>query len=459
MNKRCDVVLVETSQWVLPSKPSYYKVMSQFPLGLGYLSATLTTQGIKSEIIDLNMEEIDDATLENYFLCRKPSIIGLSSMSSNYKNAKHIASVAKRTLKKVYVVYGGIHASLVNFKILLDCNDIDFVLTGEAEYSFLELSKKLLAGERIDTVHGLYFRNGSSICSGPKAVYPRNLDELPLPAYETSYTSIKRYYSNFNSKKRTMSMISSRGCPHNCPYCSTTEFHGRAYRARSIDSIMSEVDYLENKYGIEQILFVDDSFASNHSRLINVCDAIKTKHPKLIWGCSCRLNDLNEENLKKMAQTGCRKIFIGIETLSEKLQKQIKKTISLDKLKYVIDYSVKHDIHLTLAFMLGFPGETNEDRKTIIHFVDTNKNKVRDWRFSPLVVYPGTKFWKDCDKYGMDLKSANELDPVGLPRSYMPSIAWHDLLQDLVTLHRLSMESRLKNGEFYKIVAPSVKLQ
>ncbi|MBU0579943.1 MAG: hypothetical protein KKA19_02100, partial [Candidatus Margulisbacteria bacterium] len=149
----------------------------------------------------------------------------------------------------------------------------------------------------------------------------------------------------------------------------------------------------------------------------------------------------------------------GVESLSDSIQSMIRKRIPLAKLENVIEIANKLHIQLTLAFMLGFPGETNADRKQLIEFVEKYRYKVTDWRFSPLTIYPGTTFWKEADDYQIELNNVNMVDPVGLPKSYVSTILWTDLLQDLIHLYRLSIESQLKNGSFYNIISPSVQLQ
>lgn len=452
-----DVILINVPYTITTHNPAYNTSVNIFPMGLGYMAAMLEKENIRVEILDLAMINMSRNKLANYLIERSPVIVGISSMSPQYQNVKKIASLVKRVNKNIVVLYGGIHASLVSDQILNDCCNIDYILTGEAEHTISLFTKGILHGKDVSDVPGIRFRGCAHTRTSSFSHYPDDLDLLPYPAYHLSYVPIAEYLKRKHGNKRSLSMITSRGCPHHCPFCSTAEFHGRLYRKRSIESVINEMRHFKHKYDLNRIVFIDDTFACNKRWLFEVCREIK-KQVDIKWGCSARLDELDYETLKIMAQAGCRAIFIGIESLSQKVQCDLKKVKSFDKLNFIIKLAKELSIELTLAFIVGFPKETALDRKAIIKFVREHK-EVGDWRFSFLSVLPGTYYWNNSHAYSLDLSKVNEVDPAPYPRSYLKTSPWKHLLLDVIKMYHSFIVNRLPSGKLFDIIQPKVKLE
>lgn len=453
-----DIILINVPYSLTTHKPSYAMPAAMFPMGLGYMAAMLARDKIKVEILDLAIKNMSRNKLTRYLKERNPAIVGISSMSPQYQNVRNIASLAKKANEDTVVVYGGIHASLVPDEVLNDCRNIDYILMGEAEYTISLFVKKILNGKAVSDIPGIRFRGSANATSLSRDFYPSDLDSLPYPAYHLSHVHIDEYFKHANGYKKTLGMITSRGCPHHCPFCSTAEFHGRVYRKRSVDSVIDEIRYFKDKYNSDRISFVDDSFACNKQWLFDVCHAIENKVKDIKWGCSARLDELDYDVLKTMASAGCNAIFIGIESLSQKVQRDLKKVQSFERLDTIVAIASKLSIALTLAFIVGFPGETASDRDAIIEYVKNNKTDVNDWRFSFLSVLPGTRYWNKCQDYSLDLSQINAVDPAPYPRSYLKKAPWKDLLLDVIKMYHSFLINRSPTGKLFDVMQPDVRL-
>ncbi|MFX0095008.1 MAG: B12-binding domain-containing radical SAM protein, partial [Candidatus Hodarchaeota archaeon] len=203
------------------------------PLGLAYITAVLKRNHFEAKVIDLNIKNISLST----FLSReRPEIIGISSIVTNARQALEIARKTKSILPQGFVVLGGPYPSMMGERLLTRHEEVDINLIGEAEFTFLELVKRLCNGESLDAVEGLIFWEGDKIKSNPlsKPIYP--LDQIPYPAREE--LQLHLYGENAGS------LLTSRGCPQQCIFCSRPVF-GRKWRSHSPDYVLEEIGHLK----------------------------------------------------------------------------------------------------------------------------------------------------------------------------------------------------------------------
>lgn len=305
----------------------------------------------ESKILKL-ADSIDENILNtmNYILEFEPDVVGFYSLCSTHLFAIIIAKLIKSANENITIIFGGPQATLTAKETIEKFDFIDMVGLYEGETTI----EKILYGIRdkdISSIEGLCYRDGNSIIVNNNVNLIENLDELPIIDYELLGTEIKG----------SLSIEVGRGCPFECTYCSTQEFWERKFRLKSNKRILDEIMHYKNKYGVTEFDFVHDLFTLSKKRVVEICQMFIDNKLDITWKCSSRLDTLDDEMMKIMAEAGCRRIFFGIETGSERMQKLIKKNLKLVLLTDLVKNLKKYGISSAFCFIYGFPEETEED--------------------------------------------------------------------------------------------------
>ena len=373
---------------VLIQPPSGNQSLKVPPLGLAYITAVLKRNGIETKIIDLSVESID---LNKYLKREKPEIVGISSIVTNARQAIELAEQTKRILPESFVVMGGPYSSMMGTRLLTRHNEVDAAFVGEAEYTFLELVKRLLEGQNLSTIDGLVYREENRIRSNPppKPVIP--VDQVPHPAREE--LKMRLYDENAGT------IFTSRGCPQQCIFCSRPVF-GRKWRGHSPDYVLKEIEHLITDYGVSTLSVLDDNFTVDLDRAEKILDGITAKKWKLdiyFWN-GMRADHITKTLVKKLKRAGCTAINFGVESVDPNVISFIRKGVSLEQIEQAINLTRQEGIHANAFLMIGNPGDTPETADKITAF--TEKMHVDGVHLSMATPLLGTKFWEWADKNG-----------------------------------------------------------
>lgn len=402
---------------VLLIKPpaTYYSTESGYspyePLGLMYLAGYLRKYGdceVKildtSTRVDLKRWEgnffkigYTDEMITSEILNFKPDLVGISSMFTiNSKGAHDVAEIVKKIDRRIPVVVGGAHASAFPEWVLKD-EDVDLVAVGEGEETLLEIANCIRADKDIYQINGIAFKRDGGVIRNPVRSFLKDLDHIPFPARDLVDMDLYFYeeynFSHSMSPPRS-TIVSSRGCPYKCTFCSIHSLWKHTYRMRNPEKVVDEIEFLMETYGVKEIAFFDDNLSASKSRMIKICDEIIKRKLKIHW---CTPNGiaiwtLDEEVLSKMRESGCYKLTFGIETASPDTQKFIRKDhINLEKSKELIKYCNRIGIWTHSSFIIGFPYETEKDiLKTIDYAVNSDLDMASFFIATP---YPGTEMY------------------------------------------------------------------
>lgn len=311
---------------------------------------------------------------------------------------------------------GGPHTSNMPEQVLSDEN-VDFIFRNEAEIGFFEFVNELMNNNNFKNVTNLGYKADGEIKLNPVKVID-NLDDIPFPDYELM--GFERYPKTYKMKYYpSASIITSRGCPFPCTFCSAGKVSGKKYRSRSPANIIKEINLLKQKNKIKEFLIWDDNFSLNKSRVHEFCDLLIKEEINLPWWCSngLRTETLDEELIIKMRNSGLYAIILGIETGTDKIQKDMKKNLDFNEIRRVIEIGYKHGIRMEGFFIIGYPTETREDiLETIKLSLELPLRKASFFLFQPLV---GSEIYEDLEKEGrlkdIDVGNAEWSRPSVLP--------------------------------------------
>ncbi len=308
-------------------------------------------------------------------------------------------------MQGVITVLGGPHAT-AEYQKILEEQICDYVILGEGEYTFLKLAEVLQAGEKYPVLDGLsYLKDGVVFMIPPKLI--ENLDQLPFPDREN-----RRLYRTKFDGKPAVSLITSRGCPFDCEFCSASQFMGRVIRKRSVEGVVEELKQVK-KLGYGSVIFFDDNFTIDKSRTIELCQQMMKNRLGLSWWAFSRADELigKEDLLEAMAKSGCKMLFIGFESAEDEVLKEYKKKLSSSIAFEVAKLLKKYKIDLFASFIMGALNDTRESIKKTIKMA--KKLGAQIVQFSILTPYPGTRLY-DRLREKIDVKDLSLFDGTNL---------------------------------------------
>ncbi|MBI2042702.1 MAG: cobalamin B12-binding domain-containing protein [Candidatus Nealsonbacteria bacterium] len=394
------------------------------PLGIAWLAAVLRSNGFNDvSLIESMANNYSNEDIIGLLKKNPPDLIGISFGTQIRFSAFDLIRSIKKEMPNISIVVGGPHPTLTAQDTLENLAEIDAVVKGEGEISFLNLVRAMEQGRDFFDVKGISFRdNKGNIVHNPRESAIQDLDALPLPARDL--LPIEKYTQRtFLSKKRCTNIMTSRGCPYYCVYCSTSEQWGHSIRHRSPLNVLDEIEYLFKTYPFfEGIRFFDDVFTMDKKRVLAICDEIIRRKLNFVWECEARANTIDEEVAAAMKKAGCEFIDLGIESGSDKILKNIRKGITVEQAIRAAKVIKKAGIGMKAFFMHGLPGETYEDIKKTVFlsrylFYELG---VEGTTQGISVIYPGTEMEMLAKNSGNLPKDFSWAKPYKMDRSYPP---------------------------------------
>jgi radical SAM superfamily enzyme YgiQ (UPF0313 family) len=334
------------------------------PLGLAYMAAVLEKNDFEVKIFDCPICEIDHEKLKSELSSFQPTIVGIGSMTPTIESALKSARVAKEVCPDAKVLMGGPHATFADTQILKDEKAVDIIVRGEGEETLLELAKQSPDLSSIGEIKGITFRKNSEIIQSLTRPFIQNLDALPRPAYK--YIPIEKYWI---AGRKLLPIITSRGCPCQCPFCVASEMFGAKFRVRSPKNVLDELEWLRDEYGAEGVAFQDDTFTFDKKRAIEICDGMIERKINLPWGCGTRADVATKEVLSKMSKAHCNETMFGVESGCQRMRDTLKKRVSTEQCENAVKWAKEVGMFVTISVILGYPGETKETLQETLDFV------------------------------------------------------------------------------------------
>jgi len=409
-----------------PSESMYMVPTAWPPLGILYCAGVLREAGIEVSLLDQPAKRSSLDQTVNWVKKEDPDIIGFSVLLSTAKEAPKIAERVKAENPNITVVFGSHHATFNAERILKKYPFVDIVVRGEGEHTSLEIARCLEKQRELDKVEGVTFRKNDRIVSTPDRPLNKDVDALPFPDRDLAGVQYKSaiFGVKINSRKFT-TILSSRGCPFNCSFCGIRKFTRGAWRPRSVENVMAELEYLQSE-GYEQFLFADDNFTLNAKRVSKLCRRIKKEGMDIEWFCDSRVDHISYDMFRDMVNAGCRCLFFGIESANQRILDYYRKGITPEQSERAVRKARKAGIDIIVgSFIVGAPDETQCEIVNTLQFANKLDIDVPDVNI--LGAQTGTDIWNDLVAKGLLNENEQWEDEICIPRDVPTPVPYEEV--------------------------------
>ncbi len=365
---------------------------SLLPVGLGYINSFLRWHGIGSRLA--NLSTFSWPEIEALLGAERPDIIGITQFTHNRIESLQLAALAKKINPASLVVLGGTHATHRYVQILREHAAVDVVVLGEGEKTFLELARTVekIGSGHLAAVSGIALRQGGGVLKTPPRAPITDLDSLPLPAaYADDAIGV-------DLRRQFEFLITSRGCPASCSFCSSPRFWGGTLRFRSPRSMVDEVRYLRDHFGLIYFSIRDDTFTADKGRVIDFCRLLLEERIYILWNCQSRVTAVDQEMLCWMKRAGCECVQYGVESGSAAVLKTLGKRITSGQAMAAARATREAGLNLSIYLITGVPGEGVEELQSTLRLIE--QLRPHDGQVSTLAYYPGTALFEEGMKAG-----------------------------------------------------------
>ena len=445
-------------------------IRPHMPLGIAYLAGAIANVEHKVTVIDAFVEGFDEIFLDAGKTLRgldykricirisqiNPDVILLSiPFSLQASPVIRLAKICKMQFPKKTIIIGGPHVSVAYNSLALH-NFIDIIVRGEGELVLIKILERMERRQKLTGIPGIIYRDTHGCLhdnGAPELI--NDLDQLPFPLWNVF--NHKRIHELRGEKSITM--ITSRGCPYSCCFCSIQQVMGRKYRARSPKNVIKEIDRVVFELGIKTIYFEDDNLTLDKDRAKTLFQLMIDRNYGICWlpRNGVRMDSLDSEMLQLMKASGCGRVWIAPESGSEKiLQDVINKKIDIDRVYAIAEMIISSGLPVTCFFVIGFPQETRVDlSKTIDMAIRLKKIGVDDFWFSCAVPYLGTRLFKMCKSLQPQIEWTNQVESFS---THLGLISTHEFSNsDIQRLRKSAMQLlNQKKRDSVKITAEDI---
>ncbi len=392
-----------------PPTTDPHEIRPYFPLALLALGGVLKKNNVSTQLWDFdlffkyrrNMTKTEFLELLLHGVRGSQArVFCISSICSNFPMAIYLAQEIKRIHPESLVLLGGPQPSSVPVPIIERFPFVDAVAVGEGELILQDLIDRDFSKDKLDQIPGLVFARQGKAVEVPKRKLVENLDDLPIPDYSLLDPL---QYQKHTGGRFFMSPEVGRGCPFHCTFCSTSVMWERKFRVKSPERIYREMQALHQAYGFTAFEFVHDNFTTSRKFVTDFCDFMELHNQEgFHWYSSSRTDCISISLMERMYKAGCRSLFFGIESGSERMQKVIQKNLNFSNFEPVLEYGNHLGIQSVAAFIVGFPEETFSDMdQTVLRALRYKQSGTANVFLAKLSPLTGTSVHRD---YGGQLE-------------------------------------------------------
>lgn len=373
------------------------------PLGISYLGTVLEKAGHKVKLIDLRLPNYKNEYFLKILKSFKPDIVGVSATSYGYLGGKEVFALTKNHSPKTLTILGGPHAAVGGMVAIKD-NNLDMFAIGEGEDLIIELMDALKKKKNLKDIKGLTYKDKKGkVHVNPPRLTTSDLSKLPFP--KLNFFPLEEYKA---AGVLTLPIMTSRGCPYGCIYCVSYKTQGKMFRGRSSQNVVDEIESLMKKFNVDHFTILDDNFAFDKKRAIEICHEIVKRGLKIKWQCDqgIRADRTDYEVYKAMKESGCMLVALGVENPDPDVLKKMNKGETIEEIKKSIRAAKKANLVVKAFFIIGCPGDNLKLVKKSIEFF--KKMDIDLPRYSMMTAYPGSALWVWAEKNGRFLTNPYE---------------------------------------------------
>jgi radical SAM superfamily enzyme YgiQ (UPF0313 family) len=395
----------------------------EYPLGIGYLGTLLKQQGHDVRIFDQNVEGLEDEGLLQLVAEFQPDIAGFSVITPNYPVARQQIRKLKLLHPDLWVLAGGIHATLFPDDLIADGADV--VVLGEGEPVILQLVDGLAEGRDLGGLPGLLFRaRGGQVIRTAGHCQTTSLDDLPF--VDRSLYNLPKYTHH--------SMLASRGCPHHCAFCCnyTGTVRSDGVGIRWHQNVIAEMEHLRDTYSAREIFFADDIFLLRKHDILEFCAACAARPAGVKWIGQMRADRVDRAVAEAMRAAECQRIYFGVESGSDRILREAKKGMTTAQIRRGIRAAMDASLRVKTGWIYGLPGSLEEQYQSIPFMLDLRPHEIS---IHQLIPFPGTIYYTDPSRFGIriaDPKAFESFCYGGLDGDIQFDYLSHDQLRQLL---------------------------
>ncbi len=378
-------------------------------LNFGYMAAYLKQNGFNNIEFFSGFYDSDEEIIKG---CEDADIVAFSCTSPQLKHALTLAEKVKTEYN--HIVFGGVHPTVLPEETLAQAS-VDAVVVGEGERAILDIVR----GDRGRVI---------------KKPFIDDLDSLPFPDRKIIKQERNIMTAYRDNGYRIASVFSSRGCPFDCTFCASKALWSRKGRFRSADNILDEFEAVVKDLSIDFMKFSDDTFTIYKKLVIEFCEKKIRRGSKTPWGCNIRVDSVDDETLGLMVKANCREVWVGVESGSPKILKDMKKNISLDKVRRCFSRAAELGLFRRAYFMLGMPNEDHEDIKMTENIIDEIQADAVG--FTILAPYPGSAYFDPVKHKNVDWSTVDEYRNSYTSTKYLTNAELHSEQKRLVNKYK-----------------------
>lgn len=362
------------------------------PVGLLSIAGYLKENNIEVNLLDYTIESfkkrsVEEILLEKIDKISIPKWFGISVCTPVAYNAYEIVELIRKNYPESKIVLGGPHITVLKEKVFEECPEADFLVIGEGEYALYDLIEN-----EDPSADNIIVKNEQNDIAKVKAK-DVVVENLPMPAYDI--LGFEKYVpppASLQSKKPGIGIIASRGCPYKCSFCA--RITGNRLKFKQIEQLIDEIKYLKEKFKIKQFHFYDDTITSKKSYIMDLCQRFIDENLNLHWSCFARVDTVDEEVLTLMRKSGCFVIMYGVESLDERVLKDVNKGINIKQINEALILTRKAKIESRISLIIGTPTETRESlNKTKRELLKLDTDFFQTFIAVPM---PGSKFFDEA---------------------------------------------------------------
>jgi radical SAM superfamily enzyme YgiQ (UPF0313 family) len=376
------------------------------PLGIGYLSAALKKQGHSTRIIHGSKDNLDVDGVVKIIDEHDFDFVGVSACSNDHPWLEQLARELESRPRLTFVA-GGAHPTGLAERLMQMLPRIDFIIRAESEIAFPRLVRALetqtASDDCLSAIPNLVWKDSAGHIKENPIQRIEDIDAIDFPDWDQMKPAEYAEFAPHGGGAKAYpvgQIVTTRGCPYACSYCAGSLMHGTRIRARSPESIIEEMKYLIKDHHVKEFHIEDDNFTFNKEHVLNFCQAVRRNNINAFFTLpnGVRLDKLDDEILRQLKETGFYSFSIGIESGSQQTLKRMRKALNLDIVKETIQRIRKHGFLLKGYFMIGYPGETEQDiTRTIEYAKSLDLDRAYFTMYIPL---PGTRDFHMLEQQG-----------------------------------------------------------